>query len=232
MSETIRVNLIVEGQTEETFVREVLKEPLAQKGVYLVARRVETGRKHGAIFRGGMGRGKSYEKQRQDILRWLSQDKQAFVSTMFDLYGLPENFPGVQKYKGISSPYEKVAKIETAFQDDIQNRHFIPYIQLHEFESLLFSQVESIDAVLGLRPPTRLQELQKIRQQCVSPEEINDSPLTAPSKRLIQLYPGYDKPAFGPRIATRIGIETMRKACQHFNAWLEKLESLIPHSPT
>ena len=229
MSNGIRVNVIVEGSTEQTFVRDLLQEPFGAKNIHLVARGVQTSEKHGRIHRGGLLK---YEKAKRDIKNWLSQDRSAYVTTMFDLYRLPHSFPGFDEGMRWPNPIERVKKLEEALSEDIQNLRFIPYIQLHEFEGLLFSNVESIDKVLGFRYKSQLQELQKIRQQFLSPEEINDSEMTAPSGRLKKLYPGYDKPAFGSRIAAHIGLETLRNACHHFNEWLEKLESLTGEQKT
>ncbi len=216
-----RVNILVEGHTEETFVRDVLCEHLAMQRVLVAARRVETGRTVDRIHRGGMP---SYAKVRRDILRWLKQDRQAYVTTMFDLYALSD-FPGMPAAQAMRDPYGKIAMLEEKLADDIGGTRFIPYLQLHEFEGLLFSDVQAIDDVLGLAKP-QMQALQTIREQFSTPELINDGESTAPSKRVLKLYPGYDKRAFGPRIAARIGLATMRRECPHFNAWLLRLEAL------
>jgi hypothetical protein len=60
--------MIVEGQTEETLVRDLLQEPLANRRVYVQVRRVETRRKQGRVYRGGMT---TYGKAKRDIQRWL-----------------------------------------------------------------------------------------------------------------------------------------------------------------
>lgn len=217
-----RVNIVVEGHTEETFVRDVLSEPMAERGVLVAARRVETGRAAGQIYRGGMT---SYVKARHDILCWLAQDQHAYVTTMFDLYRLPQDFPGVPITPPDCDPYDKVAALEKALGADIGTERFIPYLQLHEFEGLLFSDTAAIDAVLGLTH-SQLSALQTIRRQFTTPELIDDGESTAPSKRLLALYRGYDKVAFGPRIAVRIGLTTLRQECSHFNTWLLRLENL------
>lgn len=223
MSDSIRLNIIVEGQAEETFVRDILQEYLADLKVYAIARRVETGRKHSQIYRGGMT---SYGKAKRDILRWLSGDQSAYLTTMFDLYKLPRDFPGLKQAGDIRDPYEKVRILESDLAEDIESRRFIPYIQLHEFEGLLFSDVHAIDAVLRTHyGRSQLTMLQEIRAQFRTPEEINDDENTAPSKRLKTLYPAYDKVAFGPRIAQRIGLNVLRQECPHFDEWLSRLET-------
>jgi hypothetical protein len=224
MNTFIRINIVTEGQTEETFVRDVLEEPMAWKLLGLTPRSVETGRHRGQIFRGGL---RTYAKARGDIVRWLNSDPTAYVTTMFDLYGLPADFPGRSDASLLGDPYRKAELIECHLAEDIANDRFIPYVQLHEFEGLLFSQVAAIDEALALiSPRSRLRELEEIRAAVNSPEEINDDERTAPSKRLLALHPGYDKPLFGSLIAQRIGVDKIRSQCPHFNAWLSRLEAL------
>lgn len=225
MVEPVRLNLIVEGQTEETFARDLLRDHLVAHQVYVSARRVETGRdrKRSKIYRGGIT---GYARAKRDIERWLKEDKEAHLTTMFDLYGLPDDFPNLAAARQQVDPYQKVKLVEDGMAADIQSRRFIPYIQLHEYEGLLFSRVEAIDEVLSIYGASKLENLRNIRNQFNTPEEINDDVTTAPSKRLVRLYPTYDKLAFGILIAKRIGLETLRRECPHFNAWLSKIERL------
>ena len=223
MSSLVRVNILVEGQTEETFVRNVLAEPLGCQHISVRACCIETGRKHGRIYRGGMT---TYIKAKRDIQRWLSSDSAAYLTTMFDLYKLPGDFPGVAEAAGLRDPYAKVKHLETALSADVPNPRFIPYLQLHEFEGLLFSDVQAIDEILQVYHHSQLAALQEVRAQFTTPEVIDDGEATAPSKRLKRLYPGYDKVTFGPRIAQRIGLHTLRQECSHFDTWLTRLEGL------
>jgi hypothetical protein len=233
----IRINIVVEGQTEETFVRDILKEPLAHSGIYISARSVETSRKsirdtryrqegkQHHIYRGGLN---DYKKARRDIMRWLASDANAYVTTMFDLYALPTDFPGIQEATCFNDAYKKVRFLEESLKADINNPLFVPYIQLHEFEGLLFSDINAIDLVLKTRCGiSRLKDLKDIRAQFVTPEEIDDGSETAPSKRLKSLYSSYDKVAFGSLIANRITLDTIRNECPHFNDWLVALEALV-----
>jgi acyl-CoA-binding protein len=233
---SIRLNFIVEGTTEEIFVRDVLKESFAEKNIFVSARRVETSRKQlrdadhykpgkrVRIYRGGVP---NFEKVRRDINRWLTEDNSAYLTTMFDLYALPDDFPRFDEAIRKSNPYEKVKAIEEGFKEKINNPHFIPYIQLHEFEGLLFSNIEVIDEVLRpYQDRSQLDKLRDIRSQFATPEDINDGAETAPSKRLLNLYTFYNKDVFGSRIANRIGIDNIRNECKHFNEWLVTLIGL------
>ncbi|MDQ6700347.1 MAG: DUF4276 family protein [Acidobacteriota bacterium] len=56
-------------------------------------------------------------------------------------------------------------------------------------------------------------------------KDINDSPLTAPSKRVRDLMPGYEKPLLGSLAALEIGLSCFRRECPHFDEWLGRLES-------
>jgi hypothetical protein len=220
----IRLNLIVEGATEETFVRDLLGPYLAGLGVFVSARSVESGRRGATIHRGGMT---SYDKAKKDLRRWLAQDDAAFLSTMFDLYALPRDFPAFAESRLRADPYERVAVLEEAFFQDIGDRRFIPYIQLHEFEGLLFSGVEVIDEALRIvQKESQLEGLRQIRFSFQTPEHINDGAETAPSRRLCKLFKAYDKPVFGSLIAERLGLARMRSECIHFGKWLSRLERL------
>jgi len=133
-----RINIVVEGHSEEEFVRRILGEYLAQIGIYVCARRVKTGRKSGRDYRGGVT---TYAKIKNDVLRWLAQDSTAYLSTFFDLYRLPNDFPEFKKaQKLLVEPLQRVNCLETAFENDISYEKFIPYIQLFEFEGLFFSE--------------------------------------------------------------------------------------------
>lgn len=214
-----RVNVLVEGQTEETFVREVIAPHLAGFQVWATARIVETskGYKGGAV---------SFAKMEQQVRRWCLQDPTATITTMFDVYGLPNDFPGGAHWIANANPETQAAALETAFQTAVGQPNFLPYLQLHEFEALLFSDLNKF-SYADVAP----QAIAALHQQLAgfaTPEHVNNSPQTAPSKRIIQLWPGYEKskPLNGALIALAIGLPAMRQACLRFDAWISKLEGL------
>jgi hypothetical protein len=220
----LRLNFVVEGQTEETFVRDVLAEHLATHGVYAVARCVETSRTRLKTFKGGMS---TYARAKGDIERWLKQDRAAYFTTMFDLYGLPDDFPDMRKIKSVRDPRAKAELIENAIAKDVGDQRLIPYIQVHEFEALLFCAPNVTDTALGAPPVgSKLNALQQIRDSFPSPEHIDDGASTAPSKRIVQIYSGYRKQVFGPLIVLRTGLTALRRECAHFHDWISKLEAL------
>jgi hypothetical protein len=232
----IRLKFIVEGQTEETFVRDLLADHLAERKVYASARCVETGKKRirsgegrvERVFRGGMT---SYERARRDIVRWIKEEEhspEVYLTTMFDLYGLPGDFPQFEAARKKATGRERVEALEEALALDIAFDRFIPYIQLHEFEALILSQPEKIAPFFEKKTTDRA--IRNLVELCASqsPEEIDDGETTAPSKRILKEIPQYEgaKPAVPPQIAQAIGLERIRRKCPHFNGWLSRLELL------
>jgi hypothetical protein len=218
----IRLKIICEGQTEESFIKEVLTLYLKQFHIEVVAIILPTSIRE-RTYRGGIG---PYSRVKKDILRSFEKDG-AYVTTMFDLYKLHHSFPGKDKSEKISDMYERVRMIEEALRADINNRFFIPYIQLHEFEALLFSDIYTVDEILTPSSRSKIRELETIIQNHPNgPESINDGEETAPSKGLFSLYPTYKKRTRGIQIAIRIPLDIMRKQCPHFDAWLIKIEEI------
>ncbi|MEW5829456.1 MAG: DUF4276 family protein [Chloroflexota bacterium] len=223
-----RLNILVEGQTEETFVNNVLSPHLGQFGVFAVARKVETGRKWNKIFRGGLDQARGYTKLKKDMALWMREDQNpdAFFTTMIDLYAIPADFPGRDISIGLPV-YERVRNIEQAFAEDINHPRFIPYIQVHEFEALLFSDPRQFDWEF-IDHDSAIQKLVVLLSAFENPELINDDPDTAPSKRIINELPAYKhrKASAGPVIAEKIGLPILRSKCPHFDEWLTRLEGL------
>jgi len=219
----MRLHFVVEGQTEETFVRTVLAPELWARGVYCDAHRVTTGRRLGRSYRGGLV---SFAHLRRDLDLWIKQDRAAdsWFTTMVDLYKLPSDFPALAESRQILDPFRKVDLLEENLSTCISHPRFVPYIQLHEFEALLFSDVASFSiAFPGLDADAA--GLEAIRSAFETPEHIDEREDMAPSKRILRIRPQYDKRVAGPLIAKQIGLAKLRKECRHFDAWLAKLES-------
>lgn len=215
-----KVIVLVEGQTEEKFVKEVLNSHFNNHGKYLMPTIINTRIvKSGPNFKGGI---LSYGQVKRDLVRLLGDTSACCVTTMFDLYGLPSEFPG--RDDAPPKPYERVVHIEAAFAKDIDHKRFLSNLILHEFEGLLFTMPAEI--ARALNEPDREPELTKIRTSFQTPEEINDNPKTAPSKRLKGLFPVYNKPFYGMVISKRIGLNAIRTECPHFHQWVSRLENL------
>ncbi len=222
-----RLHITAEGQTEEAFVNKTLKHHLAQFGVYADVRCVLTSRKRNKEFRGGVT---TYMKAKNDITRWLFEEihnTDVAFTTMFDYYALPNDFPGYEESLKQQDPYQKVAIIERALALDINDSRFIPYIQLHEFEALLFVNPQKFE-IEYFDKPDGIATLMAIANNFENPELINQGEETAPSKRIIKVYGDYsdNKPTIGSMIAHEIGVDAIKKKCAHFNEWLTKLEQL------
>lgn len=213
-----RVYLLVEGQTEEAFVNELLIPHYARIGHYLtpIVVRTSPGHRGGAV---------SYAKIRPQIERLCRQDAGAHVTTLFDLYALPGDFPGKGSpaYPASANGLRKAEFLEAELARDIVQTNFIPNLLVHEFEALLLTRIDAFepwtDNDHGLEP------LRAARSN-TPPEDINDSPHTAPSKRILAAMPGYQKTFHGPLIACDIGLDAMRAACPHFDRWLAVIEGL------
>ena len=198
-----RIYILVEGQTEENFVKTVLAQYLEYSEIYLTP-----------ICVGGYT---SYSKIKKQLLNLLSTP--CHVSTMFDYYKLPHDFPGKDKIDKSKRCYDNIKCLEESLKKDINNLKFIPYIQLHEFEALLFSSPQAINN--NFPDENYIEKLKEISK--TPPEEINDGVNTAPSKRLKNIFRRYQKVVHGSLIAKEIGIELIKQKCPHFSEWLEKL---------
>jgi Domain of unknown function (DUF4276) len=217
-----RVHILVEGQTEETFIRDVVAPHLLNFGIYLHNTILKTKRLADAPdYAGGVT---SYKRFKNDLGRLLSDSDVVAVTTFLDFYGLPTDFPGRNSMPP-GDCFSRVLYVENQIGNDINNHKFIPFLALHEFESLLFVEPDIIDEALPQF--NALNMLHNVKNAFSSPEEINDSPLTAPSKRLFDIYgKSYQKPFHGPLITSVIGLDRIRQECSHFDEWLTKLENL------
>lgn len=223
-----RLHIIAEGQTEQKFVREVLAPYLWSLNIVTDSRCVLTSRdKTGKSHRGGLT---NYQKAKNDIVRWIKQEHHnddCYFSTMFDYYALPNDFPGWAESLRIADKYSRIEHLEKAMKEDIEDRRFIPYIQLHEFEALVFADLQRLKCeYFGYE--AQIERLSRILENNFSdnPELIDDGPDTAPSKRIILEIREYDKASAGVNVANNIGIQTLRRRCRHFNDWLAQLENI------
>lgn len=224
-----RLLVHVEGETEESFVNEILAGHLHAFGYTKVSARL-VGNARQRDRRGGI---RAWSSIRKDILRHLKEDAGCLSTTMVDYYALPQS--GERAWPGRADaalrPFaEKANTIEGALKEDISAemgvgfdpRRFVPYVMMHEFEGLLFSDTAKLGE--GIGRPDLSPAFEAIREQFSTPEEINDSPLTAPSKRILGLVPEYEKPLMGTLAVLEIGLDTIRRECPLFRAWVERLE--------
>lgn len=225
-----RLLVHVEGETEESFVNELLAPHLQRYDYSRVSARL-IGNARQRHRRGGI---RAWSAVRKEIVSHLKDDPESIATTMVDYYGLPQTgskaWPGRSEASRMAFP-QKGETVEVALSIDVgqamgdgfDQRHFIPYVMVHEFEALLFSDCEGFGRGIGR---TNLStQFQRIRDEFANPEEIDDSPETAPSKRIQGIVPQYQKPLMGNLAALEIGLPSMRSACRHFDDWLKRLET-------
>ena len=210
---------------ELRFVKDVLFKHLQPYNIYCDYRSVLTSKEYRK--RGGIT---SYAKAKKDIQQWINSENSSDrrFTTMFDYYALPDDFPGFSDAEKFVNPYDKIQYIEEAFAEDMDDHRFIPYIQLHEFEALLFSDLD----VLLLEYEDKKNEIETLKNVLLqspyhnNPELIDDKKETSPSHRIIAQIPEYQKVSSGSSIADLMSIDVLRSKCCHFNEWLIKLEKL------
>lgn len=221
----IRVNIVVEGQTEESFVSGVLAPALWSHQIYLTP--ILLG------VPGHKGGRPNYDRVKKDVILYLKQDAKAYCSTLLDYYGLGHGFPGTPVAENLPN-VAKAEQIERAVKEDICARipefradiRFVPYIQLHEYEGLLFSRPQVF--ATAINQDQLAQQFQQARDNFPTPEDINDDPLSSPSKRILAAYPQYSKVLHGTVAAQAVGVAAMRQECPHFREWLDRLAGLQP----
>lgn len=228
-----RIHIVTEGATEKNFVDDVLKQYLANKGIYVDAHSVTTrrDRKRNRNYRGGLD---NINHLIKDVKIWLLESQNlpgCWVTTMVDLYSFPyhDRPDWIADFESQHDGLHKALFLENKLKDEFLTfKRFIPYIQLHEYETLLLVNTASIhSAFFNLYNANTLKKL-NADIAGYTPEEINQGQHSSPSKRIISHYPLYDddKPVWGSLIAQDIGIEPMRQACPHFNDWITMLENI------
>jgi hypothetical protein len=221
----IRLNVVVEGQTEETFVRDILTPELSARNVFPSARSVQTGSRGARKYRGGS---LSYAQWKKDLGNWMKQEgrrREVWFTTMIDFYELPDDFPGYEECRRKPDPWQRVECLEETWLRDMNHPHFIPYIQMHEFEALLFADVTKFAGVYPSEPD-RIRRLQDARRPFRTVDEIDEGDETAPSKRIREVFPSFDKVFEGTLVALDIGLARMCGESPHFKRWWERLLGL------
>ncbi|MGO9600601.1 MAG: DUF4276 family protein [Isosphaeraceae bacterium] len=223
-----RLLILVEGVTEETFVNEVLAWHLRSSRLENVSAKL-MGKARSRAQRGGV---RGWPEIKNEIFRHLKADPDVLLTLMVDYYGMPAARAGAWpgREHAANLPFEKKAEsVESELSKEMQAdlgdvRRFIPFVLMHEFEALLFSDCERFAS--AIEQPHLAAKFQAIRGKFGSPEEINDSPMTHPAQRIASLIPEYQKPLYGNIAVLEIGLERIRAQCPHFGAWLKRLENL------
>ena len=225
-----RLYVICEGPTEQNFCCDLLGPHLAPLKIYL----------HAPLIKKSGGGLVKWSILKKDLLRFLAAEPGCYVTTLIDFYGLTakHQFPEWADAQSKNRPADQVATLEhgmrRALATDLQQR-FLPYIQLHEFEALLFADGQVYQG--DFFSPDEVKDLAYLEHTLANfphPEAINSGKSTAPSKRLERIIKSYaggpngGKVVLGPLIAAEIGLPKIRQKCPRFNAWVERLEDLAP----
>ena len=210
----IRLAISVEGETERGFVNQVLGQHLEAMGVYsypILLGQARTNRRGGGNV--------TVQRVASDMADHYHRFD--FVTSLVDLYGFRGSGGNSVEYL----EEQILGEVGRLVGRGVNSQKVMPYVQQYEFEGLLFSDLESLGNIMrGSRQVVA--QLASIRAQFPTPEDINDNPDTAPSKRLAQIFPNYNKVRFGPQIAQSIGLPSIRRECPRFNSWVARLESL------
>lgn len=214
-----RLIIICEGETEQQFCKDVLYNHFFSRDIV-----IET-----PLIKKSMGGIVAWEHIKSQILLHLKED--VTVTLLIDFYGIKDyhNFSKWAESKTIVNKIERMTFLENAMKEEIDDRvrfRFIPYIQLHEFEGLLFNNIETFKNIIPENEFTNIRELETTINSNINPELINDGATTAPSKRLERLISGYNKIVYGAVLAEEIGLERIRAKAVRFNDWIAKLESI------
>lgn len=219
--------IVTEGQSETNFVNRVMAPYFAGRCTLIPITVVtKTDNRHGKIYKGGIG---NYGQIRNTLLKTLanaSKNPDSYVTTMFDFYRLPTDVPGVAEAEKVDDPYKKVEIIEREVQrmEGYGEKFFFPYIELHEFEAMIFSDITKLEETYFEDDLTALKECVKAQS---NPELINNGADTAPSKRIMDCIGSFDKANVGVDVLGKIGIENIAGKCRHFAEWLRCIEERI-----
>lgn len=221
----IEAVVVCEGQTEAAFVKEMLAPELGTRGMFLHPRLIATSPRS----KGGRLTGPRVLRFLRNTLR---ERNNMHVTTFFDLYALPSNFPGrseAGKYTDAGSKAEAVERVfhaEVIRHAECSLERFFPHIQPYEFEALLFSDpARFVEVEPKWEKESR--KFEAIRRAAGGPEYVNDGPDTHPSALLTRrLFPRYRKVRHGLAVSQRIGLDRIRAECRHFDRWLAHMETL------
>jgi hypothetical protein len=214
--------LLVEGQTEERFVNECLAPYLLAKGLILERPTIVATKRvaSGPNFKGGIS---SYGQVQRDLQRLLHDGHASIITTVLDYYALPKDFPGMAS-RPAGTPRSRVEHVEAAWAAAVDDRRFVPHLALHESEAWVYADSSKLDPYMFDDDPAVIEAIAEIAAQHPTPEDIDDGPMTAPSKRLRKVFAAYQKPLHGPLAVSAIGIDRIRAVCPHFHQWLGRLE--------
>lgn len=220
MKSFVELIIIAEGKIEQLFLREVLGNYLLNRNIYIYVMQTA---KH--LQKGGDVK---FDRIKRELNKLLHQRQDISVATFVDYYGLAQ-WPGLTDITPRMTPADIAhtliikVKEELSLLPGANASRYLPFIAVHEFEALLYSDAHILAEHLGIDE----RQIEKTLLEAGSSEAINNSRDTSPAKCLLHWSSGkYRKVESGIAIAREIGIDNMRLACPNFNAWLNQLEQL------
>ena len=213
-----RVIIIAEGQTEEKFVKSLIFPYFHNKKLFDISVSILPSKvtASGKRYKGGNIKSDKVINYAKTLLHSAS------VTTFIDYYGINPEFIGYQDSLSLPSISEKKECIEKALREELTDFRFFPYVQMYEFEGLLFSDIDEFVWIEDDK--SKINVLKDDIKIFPTPEHINNSKITAPSKRIEKIFPSYGKTSDGIIVAEAIGIKTILSKCNHFKEWIEKIE--------
>lgn len=216
----IRLHVVVEGRSEERFAHAVLRDHLAERGTFLSVMPIPLGG-------GGRGGGSRWARWQRVLTRLLKEQRgdDVRVTTWLDLYAIPSDTPGWTAPRANPGAQRADAML-AAMAAAIGDRRFLPYIQVHELEALLFARLDALERVAVAQGAGTAFARLAAGVRGLAPEQIDDGPETAPSKRILSAWPAFRKTTDGVGTLVHVGLPAIRAACPRFDAWITTLEAL------
>lgn len=211
-----KIFIYCEGKTELYFVKQILFDYFDKKEIYLIPILCHTKEGPQKVYKGGIT---SYSKVIRELKKLCHDNKNEQITSFIDYYGLknlPQLDAGLKKYNLIKA-------LEMQMKADVGCSNYIPYVSFHEFESLLFSDPTKF-SYLNKNAVSKFERMLLEFEE--NPEFINNGISTAPSKRILNLIPGYSKTIDGLKIAKSISLQVIRSKCKHFSEWIRALEEI------
>lgn len=209
----IRICIVCEGQTEVEFVKSCLAPYLLDSEVMAFP----------SLLQSPSGNHRGGRVTVERLVGFMSHQYHQTdrITTLVDFYGFQDR--GGRSRAQLEAAIRAGIEASTTGYDP---RFVLPYVQMYEFEGLLFTDPQAFEWVEDGWNDKSRKALEQVRQAFDSPENINDSPTTAPSKRILSIFEegSYSKTEHGPLIAEAIGIDAIRGQCPQFDAWLTQLQ--------
>ncbi|MGQ0620877.1 MAG: DUF4276 family protein [Panacagrimonas sp.] len=221
----VEVVVFAEGPSEEQFIKRLVAPALRHLQVFVSPQTLKTSQE----ARGGAV---NFDRLKFNARNTLRQKPNAVLTTFLDLYGLDTSFPAFADARARPDLAARLTLLHSALHDAVvtyvgcRPERFIPHIQPYEFEGLLFSDTEALAQTESGWNASAVR-LAAVRSAFPTPEHINDSYDTKPSKRLeSMLRPSYKKVRHGPLAAERITLSIIERECAHFRTWMNRLRAL------